>query len=257
MKTYANIFLVTMYMRKRVVKVFVLTYMSFFLYSANVVAFEAASYHHNQQWIQYYNRINGHKFSLLSDASVRWKDAKQVNLLLVRAGVAFRVNDNFSFSTGMASTLQSPFNQNSILELRPFQDVTFVKSFNRISLNVRTRMEERIFRSLHCGELIGTSTIYYRIRQKCMLEYYFYKTNTKNSRIQVGDELFISYQQKSRNPYFDFNRFLFGIAYQANTQTTFTLMYVNQYGALPKEQGFYDTQIIWISLTQNFSIKRK
>ncbi|WP_157831423.1 DUF2490 domain-containing protein [Confluentibacter flavum] len=140
--------------------------------------------HENQQWLQYYNetKLNNH-WTLLADASYRWKDGfNESSQFIVRSALGYAIKQNLRVSAGFAYS--GFYSQDALnrMEYRPHQELVFINNLNNIKFNHRLRVEERFFNLLDnsnntlifASGIVLPSTLPYSNYQKPILKAYFY-----------------------------------------------------------------------------------
>ena len=145
----------------------------------------------NQQWVQYYSRIDlGKKFTLLNDASLRVKDSfSELALVLVRSGLAYSINEHISAAGGACVTFAFTDNSASRMELRGWEELLFPLRAGRFYFSNRLRMEQRYFRTMSDGSITSGNSYFNRLRYRLYVTIPLnHKTSSaKTIALNVGD----------------------------------------------------------------------
>jgi hypothetical protein len=184
---------------------------------------QAAAEHDMQMWtpITLDARIYG-KFRGYFEVNPRMTDGVSgLGQLIIRPGIEYRVNDNFSLMSGYA--WQSIYGGEQVRhENRIWQQVLLHKGFKRCSIINRTRLEQRLF-----NHLDGSSN---RIRHMVKLNV----PVQKRLYATVSDELFINFNSITNGPQagIDQNRLFVGMGYRfrpkARVEAGYQLQYINR-----------------------------
>jgi hypothetical protein len=112
----------------------------------------------NQQWIHYYSQIDlSTKDRIGFDGGFRWKDAcSEPALFLIRISYWRKIRPNLSLGIGVAHTTSFSNREINTLELRPYQELLYLKKKEKSTVQIRYRSEERLFSDLHEGTVIQT-----------------------------------------------------------------------------------------------------
>ncbi len=142
----------------------------------------------------------------------------KLNQFLIRPGVEYRVNDDFSLFAGYL--WQRTYDNNSILyENRVWQQALFDKDIKRLSVINRTRLEQRFFNTTG-----GTGN---RLRHLVKLNLGLYR----QLYLTTSNELFINLNSVNNGPQrgVDQNRFFVGLGLKSNRGSRIEAGYQYQY----------------------------
>jgi len=204
-----------------------------FLLGLQLVQAQQAKYGRvNQLWGGYFSAIKvSERFSINSDFQGRTTDwHKQWSQVLGRTGLAYRVNDKFTFTLGFADFL---FFQkgNKVLrnEYRPWQELLINDSYKRIKITHRFRAEQRYFQQAVNEELVDQFSFNHRFRYRFDLRYLLWKEmeGERAFHLQVGNEILVNAGKSIVFNYFDQNRTWVGIFYTLNKNFSFQFQYMN------------------------------
>jgi hypothetical protein len=210
----------------------------------------------NQQWIHYYSQIDlNQKNRIGFDGGFRWKDGfSEPALFLVRASYWRKVRPNFSLGFGVAHT--EAFSQYRIktLELRPYQELLYLKKKDRSSVQIRFRFEERFFADLYEGEVSSNRFIF---------SYTFFLFNPlkkiENTGLYFffGEEIFMNLKLNSETNWFDQNRLMAGPVLKLNQKLTLQLIYSLQIASTFQSDVYKLTHVSWLSLRHSLDFSKK
>jgi hypothetical protein len=210
----------------------------------------------NQNWIQYYNQIKlNSNYSILFDVGIRGKsNLAEKTATLGRLGLQRKISNNVSVVVGGAYFGYYSENKLSRNEWRGWQEFSFTQACNRLNVQHRFRLEERLFYVVNSNSTIFNYRSRYRlfltipINNKTMLKQTFY--------LIAGDELFIDFG-KDITYNFNQNRLLAGLGYKLNDKLSFSFTYVDQFARKKYSNCFERTNIFWIAITQKIELKKR
>ncbi|MBK6525125.1 MAG: DUF2490 domain-containing protein [Crocinitomicaceae bacterium] len=127
----------------------------------------------NQQWIHYYSQIDlNQKNRIGFDGGFRWKDAcSEPALFLVRVSYWQKIKPNLSLGIGIAHTGSFSNREINTLELRPYQELLYLKKKEKLTVQIRYRSEERLFSDFHEGT---ANTKTFVLRNRFAFSYTFF-----------------------------------------------------------------------------------
>lgn len=211
----------------------------------------------NQQWVQYYSRIElGKNFTLLNDASLRVKESfSQLALVLVRSGLAYSINENISVAGGACVTFAFTDNNASRMELRGWEELLFPLRSGRFYFSNRLRMEQRYFRTMSDGSIASGNSYFNRLRYRLYVTIPLnHKTmSPRTIALNVGDEVMVNFGRQVKYNAFDTNRFLAGLSYQFNEQWLLSLNYMLQLSHPNVPLSFEESNIVWLQVTHRIN----
>jgi len=239
------------------IKYYVLPVTLFFCATAFAQTSENNIDYGNQQWVQYYSRIDiGKKFTLLNDASLRMKDSfNELALVLVRSGLAYSVSESITVSGGGCVTFAFTDNSASRMELRGWEELFFPLRSGRFYFSNRLRMEQRYFRKITDGNITADDSYFNRLR------YRLYVTIPLNNKtmsprtlaLNVGDEVMVNFGRQVKYNAFDTNRLLAGFSYQVSEQWLLSLNYVFQLSHPNVPLSFEENNVLWLQVTHSIN----
>lgn len=215
----------------------------------------------NQQWFQYYNQLKvADKWTVLSDVGYRVKEMlSQRQRYSLRTGVGYKLTDDYSFLIGFAhSGTFSGNDKINRLEFRPYQELTMKQSQYKVAVSHRLRIEERFFKTMANGAVVGSSFNFrFRYRLQLLLPLAKLSITNPDSKLflQVADEIFINAGKTIVYNTFDQNRFLVGPSIQFNKQLTLNLLYDYQFSAANEPATFKEDHVFWLGITHKLSMK--
>ncbi|MCG3165362.1 MAG: hypothetical protein POELPBGB_01125 [Bacteroidia bacterium] len=211
----------------------------------------------NQQWVQYYSRIDlGKKFTLLNDASLRVKESfTQMALVLVRSGLAYSVNEHISVAGGVCATFAFTDNNASRMELRGWEELFFPLRSGRLYFSNRLRLEQRYFRVMSNGSITNDESYFNRLRYRLYVTIPLnHKTMcAKTIALNVGDEVMVNFGQQVKYNAFDTNRLLAGLSFQVTEQLLLSLNYMLQLSHPNVPLSFEENNIVWLQVTHSIN----
>lgn len=215
----------------------------------------------NQQWVQYYTQVEfNSKWSLLSDAGYRWQNKFQHNsLYIARIGLAYTFNPKFRLAIGWAHL--GIFNSDKLtkMEFRPYQEIQFKKKHEKIKIEHRFRLEERIFNNYIPTYLVQPPTFNLRYRYQFLINIPIWGFSKKKSEqvlsLGISNEVFMK-SDKGHLFSFEQNRFVLAPTILINNRLSISLNYNAQIGKSTETDDCTYSSICWLTLRQPFT-KRK
>src|SRR5687767_5224719 len=140
-----------------------------FLFIPAALTAQHKTVHDNLIWVGYYNTIqlNNH-LSIVSDAQVRSRDwINQWSQILVRSGLSYSFNNNFTITGGMAFFKNAQYLQTILLlknEWRPWQEFSYQIKFRKTGLTQRLRTEQRFLQQVSDNKLTDRYEYIFRLR---------------------------------------------------------------------------------------------
>lgn len=198
---------------------------------------------------------------MLIDGGFRWKNEFQdKSLYVIRTGIAYEIRPGIRIAAGFAHTGTFSSDTISKMEFRPYQEMTYKKQYNKIRIDQRFRIEERIFQAISQRELTGPAIFYWRFRYQFQLNFPIWKFCEKDPNrylsFSISEELFINAGEKAKS-WFDMNRIVCGPVFHLNDRLNFSLSYNAQFatGTMPKKHQY--TSVAWFTIRQKISLKEK
>jgi len=214
--------------------------------------------HENQQWIQYYNETKLNKnWTLLADASFRWRDAFDENAqFIARAGLGYSIKKNLRVSGGFAYS--SFYTQDTLnrVEYRPHQELSF-SSGNKVKFNQRIRVEERFFNPLNNPN----NTFNFRFRYSFAVSFTLFKLSKTNPEslflLRINDEIFINAGKETPTKTFDQNRFVVSPTFQLNKNLSISPTWNSQYASTATSRTYRQTNVFWLQIRHNLDLSER
>ncbi|MFN4144811.1 MAG: DUF2490 domain-containing protein [Runella sp.] len=206
------------------------------------------TYHQQLYWLRYYNiwKINK-KIEWHNEFDTRhFLRNSQHQQYIQHSRLHYRINQNWNIAAGFTHSLQgSQFddqpNTGHRLELRPVQEVTFVKNIIKaINLNCRIRLDQRFF--MENGEV---SSFLLRHRYRFQIGYSFKKSNLS---VRMSDEIMFHAGNRNLFNQFDQNRLYFGAEKRFNKHLAIELGYLYLYQISRNSTIVYDRDIVRFTL---------
>lgn len=201
-------------------------------FSQLAVAQQQRNYTEQQQlWFGYYNSIQiNPKLAVNSDFQGRTTDwYKQWSQVLGRAGLAYKPNEKFSFTLGFADFIFFGHkNKATRNEYRPWEEISINDNYGKFKITHRLRVEQRYFQQIVDEELSNKHSFNHRFRYRFELQYPLWnKSESKELRIQFGNEIMVNAGKGIVYNYFDQNRTWAALFLTVNKSLTFQLQYIN------------------------------
>ncbi len=197
------------------------------LFLMNAPAFSQSPSGTTGSWLMFFNQTRLHnKWSVHTDAQYRsFEIIPNTEQLLLRAGLNYHINNNYSISTGYANISNFHFDKEQIpgiqvCENRIWQQFLMKNNLGHVNFEHRYRLEQRWLQSNSGDKYLNR--IRYLIRATIPLNKKTIKRNTVF--LTFYDELFIHF---SSTP-FDRNRLYGAIGYQFSPNLNVQLGYLAQ-----------------------------
>jgi hypothetical protein len=216
----------------------------------------------NQQWIHYYSQIDlSTKDRIGFDGGFRWKDAcSEPALFLIRVSYWRKIRPNLSLGAGIAHTGSFSNREISTLELRPYQELLYLKKREKSTVQIRYRSEERLFSDLHEGT---ANTNRFILRNRFAFSYTFFvlkpfkKFEKTSLHFFLGEELFMNLKLNSETNWFDQNRIMAGPVLKLNQKLTLQFVYNFQIAPTNVQDIYRLTHVYWLSLRHSLDFSKK
>jgi hypothetical protein len=216
----------------------------------------------NQQWIHYYSQIDlNQKNRIGFDGGFRWKDAcSEPALFLVRVSYWQKIKPNLSLGIGIAHTGSFSNREINTLELRPYQELLYLKKKEKSTIQIRYRLEERLFSDFHEAT---ANTNRFVLRNRFAFSYTFFvlkpfkKFENTSLHFFLGEELFMNLKLNSETNWFDQNRFMAGPVLKLNQKLTLQFVYNFQFASAVEVNTFRLTHVYWLSLRHSLDFSKK
>lgn len=207
----------------------------------------------NQQWVHYYSQLNiSKKWSELTDAGFRWQNKFQnKSLYLVRSAIAYETNPSLRLAVGFAHL--GFFSSDSLykLEFRPYQEITFKKSFNSIKSEQRFRVEERIFDGFRSANNSPYNSFNFRFRYQIALNFpvkkLTFKSPNRSISLTVSNEIFLNAGNKNLS-FFDQHRVVLGPTFQINEKLIISMLYNMQFASSSQTKVYLLSSVAWLTI---------
>lgn len=213
----------------------------------------------NQQWFHCYADINSPgKWIYNADATFRWMNwLENSSSYLVRAGVGYKLGSSYFVGSGFAFAGTYKLNKIYRYEYRPYADLIQNNKFKHFSVQLRLRIEERIF--VETATNVLSSNLRYRIRSQFAIPLYKSKKEEKHFAVSflLADEIFINQGKHIVYNVFDQNRVIAGINTQLSSALICFVNYNYQYASSNKSNTYTLSHIIWTGFRYSLSLQRK
>lgn len=141
-------------------------------------------------------------------------NSQRLTQTLIRPGLGYALTPTTSVWLGYGRIYtDKPLSVNAFKENRIWQQLLWIESFNQLTLQSRTRFEERF--------LENNAQVHYRLRQLVKGALFF--SSNPNYYLVASEELFLKPKE------LDQNRFFIGMGYTINKQINAELGYLNQF----------------------------
>lgn len=215
--------------------------------------------HANMFWMGYYNTVQlGNKLSIASDMQLRTKDwANKWSQLLVRSGLAYSFNNNFSITGGLAFFKNAQYADKELLlknEWRPWQELFYQFALHKINLVQRLRTEERFLQKVVNNKKINSYQYIFHFRYK--FEWQF-PLNENNIMLLIGNEIMVNPGYINTKLFFDQNRTSSGINFKLNSVTNLQCQYIKIFQWHSNTSVPEDQNVFRVNIFQQFNLKSK
>lgn len=214
----------------------------------------------NQQWFQYYNKLefNSH-WLLLSDAGFRFRDRfQQKSQYLIRAAAGYKLNSKVRFSAGMAHLGFYGIHKLRMMEYRPHQQFSIFHESNRSRFKHRFRLEERYFETIKTEYLGKVSRFNWRWRYRFLWHYLLNPNTSKTIRFWsvIGNEILLNAGTGIGHRVFDQNRFLLGASAKFSAGWVISLTYNYQWRSSVIPDNYIQDSIFWFGIKQTLKVNK-
>ena len=216
----------------------------------------------NQQWLHYFSQVDVNQKNRFGfDAGFRWKNEfSEASQFVARISYSRKLNSNFFIGTGLVQS--GYFNNGSIntLEVRPYQELLYVKKWNKSSAQIRYRLEERFYTDYDSTELNQHRFV---LRNRLAFSYTFLlvksfkKHENASLHFFVGDEFFLNFKTNDAILLFDQNRILAGPILKFNQKLSMQFLYNFQFAPTASEHTFKITHVYWLSFRHSLDFSKK
>ena len=213
--------------------------------------------HTNMFWAGYYNTIRlNKKWTIACDLQVRTKDwANEWSQFLVRSGLIYSFNTNFSVSAGLSFFKTAQYINNELLlknEWRPWQELFYQVAIHKINLVQRLRTEQRFLQKVANNKKINSYQYIFRLRYKFEFQFPIKENNIK---LLAGNEVMVNPGYDSPL-FFDQNRTSAGINFKLNSTTNLQCQYVKIFQWHSSISVLEDQNVFRLNLIQQFNPKK-
>ena len=214
--------------------------------------------HTNMFWGGYYNTIRlTHKWSIASDAQLRTKDwASKWSQLLIRSGLVYSFNNNFSVTGGLAFFKNAQYADKELLlknEWRTWQELFYQVAIHKINLVQRLRTEQRFLQQVVDNKKINSYQYIFRLRYK--FEWQF-PLDENNTRLLIGNEIMVNPGYLNSKSFFDQNRTSSGINFKLNSVTNLQCQYIKIFQWHSSTSVLDDQNVFRVNIFQQFNFKK-
>lgn len=211
--------------------------------------------------MQYYNQTKvTDRFSLMTDGGFRWSDGKRL-LYIARTGLGYQLKSETKITAGIAST--GAYDDSGLIkfEIRPYQDIAFSMKVGKIQTQHRFRVEERFFKNVVNGEIIGGHDFNFRFRYQIGATIHLLNLSVKNENRQlllnVSDEIFINGGNEILYNIFDKNRLVIGPILQLRKNLNVGLIYNFQFAQLNAPAAYTHDNVVWLTVRHQMDTSTK
>lgn len=214
--------------------------------------------HTNLLWAGYYNTMRfNKKWSLASDAQLRTKDwANEWSQLLVRSGLTYGLNNNFSVTGGFAFFKNAQYLNKDLLlknEWRPWQEIFYQLSLHEINFSQRLRTEQRFLQIVKNNQLSKNYQYIFRLRYKFDWQFPIKQNEIK---LLVGNEIMVNPGKINNSLFFDQNRTSAGINFKMNSATNLQCQYIKIFQWHSNTSVQEDQNVFRLNIIQQFKLKK-
>lgn len=186
----------------------------------------------SQIWVGYFNQTRlTNKFGFWLDAHYRQINLDEPNLIFIRPGITYYLNDNFRVTAGYAFVdfFAPKGKQTSWLEHRPWQQIWWRTKYNGFQTIQWIRNEQRFVEKVVGDKLTNEYNFNHRLRYNIYLQVPLIgkELKAKTPFFALQDEVFINYGKEIVYNYFDQNRFFIGGGYYFTNDLQIQIGYMN------------------------------
>ncbi len=203
----------------------------------------------NQQWIQYYNTFQlNEKYAILSDIGYRCNNSiTNAKVALIRSGVYYSFSPATRIGVGYTNFDYFTDHKETKNENRFYAEYSYKNKFKAIKYDNRFRIEDRFFNT--------KTTNYSQIRFRYLLSLSkdIWKAKESDRKISIfqTNELFYTFDNKSKTNSLDQVRCILGTSFQANKNLSFQLSYNLQFNKKTNLLKTYEfTNVFWLTIRQ-------
>ena len=235
-------------------------------YIASAILFlplQAVSQHRTQDvnmlWAGYYNTTQlNTKWSLASDVQARTKEwTNKLSQFLIRCGLVYSINNHVALTVGLAFFKNAQYIERNLLlknEFRPWQEVSYLLSNNKIIFTQRLRTEERFLQLVEYNQLSKNYQPVFRTRYK--FEFQF-PVMTHKLKALAGNEIMVNPGHISKSSFFDQNRTSAGINFKLNSASVLQCQYVKIFQWHNNTSVMDNQNVIRFNFIQQFNYLKK
>ncbi len=213
----------------------------------------------DQQWIQYYSRVQlNQNWTILADASYRWKSTfKTKSQYLGRIGLGYDINKKHRVSGGVANLGFYTSGDIHKTESRLYQEWLYKTPISKVKINHRFRLEERFFTHHNGVDSYRTSNLRYRysIMANFKIAQLSLQRESRILQLKVGNELFLN--SGNNTNLFDQNRVIISptVVWSKNFKTSIT--WSGQYSSTSIHDHFVYSNIFWLQVRHKIDLKKR
>lgn len=212
----------------------------------------------NMIWISYYNNININKrWSVNTDIQARTRDwVSQFSQGLVRSGLSYRFNKNFSLTAGFAWFKNAEYVEEDLFlknEFRPWQELSLQQNIDKSKFNHRLRFEQRFLQQLRDGE---KSHVYERVsRLRYKLDWQYQLINDIN--LIIANEVMVHPGYVNDKRFFDQNRSSAAINWKVSQPVTLQWQYMKTYQSRSNAAVLEDQNVFRFVVYHQLNFKKQ
>ena len=219
-----------------------------------------------QVWVAYNNQTRfSNKLGMWADLHLRTKEEFFTNFstAIARFGLTYYIKDNTKLTAGYAFVNHFPADNHKNVsqpEHRPWQQLQWHNSFQRLRLMQWIRLEERFRRKiLNDDELAEGYSFNWKVRYNFFAAFPLAKKAfaPKSWSFILNDEVHINAGKEIVYNYFDQNRFFAGFSYHLNAHDNIQLGYLNLFQQLAAGNSYKMIHAARIFYFHNLDLRKK
>lgn len=206
-------------------------------------------------WTRYYNQLAiDTRWSIHTEFDNRiFLKPFAENLFVFRIQGRHKINSSIEVGSGFTyfSVYTQDPNRNfdfEIPEYRAQQDITYKKSYNKVTLNQRFQVEERFIHNASRTELLDGTTFSWRFRYRLQAEYPLWEKENHYLKAIVYDEIMVNAGRSIIYNTFDQNRIYAALQCGINKSIAIELGYLKSFQQRPTGVDYFDRDIVRLSI---------
>ena len=195
---------------------------------------------------------------MASDAQIRTKEwANKWSQFLIRSGAVYSFNNRVALTVGLAFFKNAQYIGKELLlknEFRPWQEVSYQLSFNKINFTQRLRTEQRFLQLVENDELTKNYQSIFRLRYKFELQF---SLKADNIKLLVGNEVMVNPGYIHSSLFFDQNRTSAGVNFKLNSTSGLQCQYVKIFQWHSNTSVMDNQNVVRVNFIQQFNYLKK